>query len=183
MIFTLALCLFAIATAAGRKNWENYYRPLDMRDLVKIKDRLLVLERTHTTHTHFRCHSARILGKIDHNTYIYSLVARNGTYPFSPYNLHNVTVKIEKPGRPHSVYRSTYIAGGTRVTKQLLAMHPQGLCAVLYVTKSDGERGCELLATISALKYNLLNPCQWYFYYNCPGKRLRVFSPDCVYDI
>uniref|UniRef100_A0A023GA66 Lipocalin n=1 Tax=Amblyomma triste TaxID=251400 RepID=A0A023GA66_AMBTT len=139
------------------------------------------MERTHTTRTAFRCHSAKKVRSIGHNKYLYNLVARKGPYTYSPYTLQNVTVKLEKIPGHRDCYRSTYSSGRTQVTHTLLKMHPAGHCSVIYVEKSDGEKGCELLQTASALASKLRNACKGYFYQHCRAKKLKVFQPGCVY--
>uniref|UniRef100_A0A023GDI4 Putative lipocalin-3 1 n=1 Tax=Amblyomma triste TaxID=251400 RepID=A0A023GDI4_AMBTT len=181
MIFTLALCLLAAATAAAKENAENYIRPLDIRVLVQVKERLIVIMRTHTTRTHFRCQSAKKVKSLGNRRYVYNLVARNGTYTYSPYTLSNVTVKLEKIQRYKETYMSTYKVGRTRVTHKLLKIGRRGQCYVIYVDKSDGHRGCELLVPYSELLYRPPKSCNDYFNQWCPGKRLQLYEPDCVY--
>uniref|UniRef100_G3MSU9 Uncharacterized protein n=1 Tax=Amblyomma maculatum TaxID=34609 RepID=G3MSU9_AMBMU len=181
MIFTLALCLLAAATAAAKENAENYIRPRDMRLLVQVKERLIVIMRTHTTRTHFRCQSAKRVKSLGKGKYVYNLMARNGTYPYSPYTLSNVTVKLEKIQRYKEKYMSIYYAGRTRVTHMLMKIGRRGQCYVIHVTKSDGQRGCELLVPHSQLLYRPPKSCIDYFNQWCPGKRLQLYEPGCVY--
>uniref|UniRef100_G3MSF2 Lipocalin/cytosolic fatty-acid binding domain-containing protein n=1 Tax=Amblyomma maculatum TaxID=34609 RepID=G3MSF2_AMBMU len=139
------------------------------------------MERTHSIGTTFRCHSAKRVQNVGHNKYIYNLVARNGREEYSPYYFQNVTVTLEKIPGYLNHYRSTYTSEGTQVTHTLLKMHPNGHCSVLYVEKSDGQTGCELIETVSALTPKLQNACRGYFYQHCRGKKLNVFMPGCVY--
>uniref|UniRef100_G3MQ50 Lipocalin/cytosolic fatty-acid binding domain-containing protein n=1 Tax=Amblyomma maculatum TaxID=34609 RepID=G3MQ50_AMBMU len=184
MIFNLGLCLCAIATAVGADDitdlgWEF----LDIREMVKSNERLVVDKRTHSTHTHFRCQSALKMEDLGNLKYKYNLKARNGTAPSAPYVSGNVNVQLEEIKGKSGKYMATYTdQANTEFSLFLMNKDKDGKCFVIFVEKSNGQTGCELLVTTSALQTEIPSDCQVFYSRSCRGGSVQLYEKTCKYD-
>uniref|UniRef100_G3MS33 Lipocalin/cytosolic fatty-acid binding domain-containing protein n=1 Tax=Amblyomma maculatum TaxID=34609 RepID=G3MS33_AMBMU len=173
--FAVFLCTMTMAAAA----LPSGMTAIDIKPMVSVTERLVVISRTHTTDTTYRCHSAKEKSSIGDNKYIYNLKARNSALQ---YISGEVTVQLEEiPGEANK-YRATYTnQQNTKHTLTLLQKDEHLYCFVLYVEKSTGQQGCELLTTV-AYKDQIPPACQQYFKKQCTGAEAKLYLNDCTYD-
>uniref|UniRef100_A0A6M2E4P8 Putative conserved secreted protein n=1 Tax=Amblyomma tuberculatum TaxID=48802 RepID=A0A6M2E4P8_9ACAR len=184
MIFTLALYLGIISMAPAEEPILTNANAvdLDIMQMVRVKEKLVVVERTHTTNTTFRCLSALNKGPLSDGLYKYALKARNGTAIDAPYVEHIVNVTLAPLG-VSSGYSANYTDhAGTTFTMTLKEKDSNGTCFVIYVRKSTGQEGCELLLTVSALQTGTAVVCDTYFTRNCSEPSVQLHNDDCKYD-
>uniref|UniRef100_A0A023FTY5 Putative secreted protein n=1 Tax=Amblyomma cajennense TaxID=34607 RepID=A0A023FTY5_AMBCJ len=185
MIFTLALCLGVIAASAAGQHAE--FRDLNILSMVNVTERLVVVKRNHTTNTTFRCQSLLRVGTGNISSgYTYLLKARNGSDPDVIYNHSIVEVKLlQLPGS--TGYTATYLdrapgeKNSTRYNLTLKQEDPSGGCFVIFVQKSDGQEGCELIVPASK-RNNIPATCESYYQNNCTGYSVQLYENNCRYD-
>uniref|UniRef100_A0A023FRZ9 Putative secreted protein n=1 Tax=Amblyomma cajennense TaxID=34607 RepID=A0A023FRZ9_AMBCJ len=184
MIFTLALCLGVIAASAAGQVAES--QDLDILSMLNVTERLVVVKRNHTTNTTFRCQSALRVGSASISSgYTYLLKARNGSNPEDVYNHSIVQIKLIQ--LPESTgYKATYLdrapgeKNATRYNLTLKQEDPSGGC-LLFCTKTDGQKGCELIVPASK-RNNISATCESYYTNNCTGNSLQLYEQNCRYD-
>uniref|UniRef100_A0A023FQK7 Putative secreted protein n=1 Tax=Amblyomma cajennense TaxID=34607 RepID=A0A023FQK7_AMBCJ len=180
MIFTLALCLavMAAATAAQPGAESEVFNDEDMMEMAKVNQTLVVFKRKHTRETPFRCLSAANEKQYSTTQYQYKLGAKLG----KTYHSHTVNVTLEKLDDSISGYKSTYTYNGTVYTLTMKKVGPMRECFVIFVNKSDGKQGCELLVTASKVNDPIPEECQNYYSKNCNGTNIRLHNRNCVYN-
>uniref|UniRef100_A0A6M2E4N8 Putative conserved secreted protein n=1 Tax=Amblyomma tuberculatum TaxID=48802 RepID=A0A6M2E4N8_9ACAR len=184
MIFTLLLYLGIMSMAPAEEPIETNANTvdLDIMQMVQVEEMLVVIERTHTPDTTFRCLSALNKGRLSNRLYKYALKARNGTAIDAPYVEHIVNVSLA-PLLSSSGYSSSYTDhAGTTFTMTLKQKDSNGTCFVIYVRKSTGQKGCELLLRASALHTGIAVVCDTYFTKHCPEPSIELHRDDCIYD-
>uniref|UniRef100_A0A023GDK9 Putative lipocalin-2 1 n=1 Tax=Amblyomma triste TaxID=251400 RepID=A0A023GDK9_AMBTT len=184
MIFSLTLSLCVAAAAVADSGVEDLgWQFKDIRDMVKVKEVLMVDKRTHTTKTHFRCHSALQVQDLGDMRYNYTLKARNGDTESSPYVSGYVSVQLKPLEKEPGVYMATYTnAAQTTFELWLMEKDEHNTCFLLYVHKSDGRQGCELLLKASALEKEIPEVCQSAFDKSCFGERVQLREANCKYN-
>uniref|UniRef100_G3MRR2 Lipocalin/cytosolic fatty-acid binding domain-containing protein n=1 Tax=Amblyomma maculatum TaxID=34609 RepID=G3MRR2_AMBMU len=174
MIFVLAVCFCAIASAAATQ-----LSPKDITPMVSVSERLAVIKRTHTTETQLQCHSALKLKEEQADKYKYNLRARKTTFVEYEYISDDVLITLEKiPGT--ETKRSTYTAGNTKTTLTLVHLSQGNKCFVVSVDKNSTFKGCELITPASNVE-NIPSDCETFFNTNCKGKTVQLYQPDCNY--
>uniref|UniRef100_A0A023GDB0 Secreted protein n=1 Tax=Amblyomma triste TaxID=251400 RepID=A0A023GDB0_AMBTT len=175
MIFILALCFCAIASAAATQ-----LEPIDITPMVDVSQRLAVIKRTYNTGTPFRCHSALRLEELPGNKYKYNLKARKTTFIGYEFSSGNVEISLENiPGK--EVKRSTYTASYTKTTLTLVHKSEGNDCFVVNVEKNSTLAGCELIVPASHVtKVN--TECENFFTTNCRGTPVQLYEVDCTYN-
>uniref|UniRef100_A0A023FRU9 Putative secreted protein n=1 Tax=Amblyomma cajennense TaxID=34607 RepID=A0A023FRU9_AMBCJ len=184
MIFTLALCLglLAAAGAASPQKRNESSEDLDIMKMVKVNETLVVLKRKHTRSTRYRCLTATKKDRISDARYKYTLRARRGKAIDNRYEAEDVEVTLEPLSRG-SGYRSIY-TDHLRInyTLTLRTMDPNGGCFVIFVEKSDGNKGCEVLVPLSRRDADIPNVCKRYYSFHCGGKSVKLHKADCNYE-
>uniref|UniRef100_A0A023FTV8 Putative secreted protein n=1 Tax=Amblyomma cajennense TaxID=34607 RepID=A0A023FTV8_AMBCJ len=182
MIFTLAFCLSLVAAgaAANSVGTNKEATNLDIRKMVDVNETLVVLMRKHSNQTKVRCQSAKKAQKENETQYQYTLRARVKGGAVPKYVENNVTVTLEKIGASEN-YSSTYTQDGIKYNLTLKQMESNGDCFVIFVHKSDGQQGCELIAPLSKLN-NTLRECKKYYKERCNGTNFALYKPrKCNY--
>uniref|UniRef100_A0A0C9R6C0 Putative secreted protein n=1 Tax=Amblyomma americanum TaxID=6943 RepID=A0A0C9R6C0_AMBAM len=188
MIFNLALCFGVIAASAAEEPMDGALKSkdLDIRDVINVTERLVVIRRKHTIVTHLRCHSAlKMGGGNDTSGYIYLLKARSGTNSSAAY-VHSIVNVTLLPLNGSEGYKATYLDGEnkswTRYNLTLKQKDSNEGCFVILVEKSTGQAGCELVVPVSKRNIKIPETCENYYTHNCTGTSLELYEPTCRYD-
>uniref|UniRef100_A0A023FTS3 Putative secreted protein n=1 Tax=Amblyomma cajennense TaxID=34607 RepID=A0A023FTS3_AMBCJ len=184
MAFTLVFCLgavvLAVAPQAGGTTKEDS-GDLDMMKMAEVKETLVVVKRNHTTATNVRCQSVKKAEQYNKTQYEYTLRARlkGGISP--KYGEYNVNVTLVRFGDDEK-YKSTYTdINGTHYNLTLKNMDNTGTCFVIFVEKSDGNKGCELLVRASK-RNEIPSICKRYYNTTCTGFSRKLYKNDCNFN-
>ncbi|KAK8759279.1 hypothetical protein V5799_003088 [Amblyomma americanum] len=184
MIFTLALCLGAVAAATDSQHGERSETlgKLDIQEVVKADEPLVVLERKHTRQYKFRCQMATNKGGSVETGYNYTLRARYTNGTDAPYVEGTVKIMLEPLGVRGAPYKATYKdRNGIHFTLTLEAMGKNGTCFVILTNKTDGNTGCELLVPVSRKDDDVPEVCDKHYSEKCDGPTQRLYEPYCIY--
>uniref|UniRef100_A0A023GAX1 Putative lipocalin-5 2 n=1 Tax=Amblyomma triste TaxID=251400 RepID=A0A023GAX1_AMBTT len=198
MNFALALfvSVMAVATAALHYPDVDYIpgvfppfpivdpnaQDLDIRRVVAVSERLVVIRRKHNIDTNYRCLSALKKGGSIKAGYKYNLTARNGIHTEDRYESFDIQVALEALGGGATGYKATYTQGEKKITLTLKQADVLSTCFVLFADHGKNKGGCELLLTLSKLGNEIPEDCLSYYENQCSGVSIQLHEEGCKYD-
>ncbi|XP_077494704.1 uncharacterized protein LOC144105455 [Amblyomma americanum] len=184
MILTLALCLSVMAAAAAASPQKNNGNSvdLDIMEMVKVNETLVVYKRKHDNYAFFRCHSMNKTATIKETVYNYTLTARQAFATGTDYVTQKVQVTLLRLTEGKG-YKATYTdLNGINYTLTLKEMETSGACFVIFAAKSDNKSGCELLVPLSKINHSIPEVCEKYYTKKCRQKSLTLRKHYCIYS-